>query len=67
MNALGCLMFVVIMACLIAFFFVAAMWIVVGTIMLLFKLIWWMAYCGAVFIVIGLVCWLINRVASRFR
>lgn len=64
MNALGCLMFLLVMACIAAFFFVTALWVVIGTIMLIGKLIVWMAYLGGAFLFIGLIAWLLARLAK---
>lgn len=65
MNALGCLILVLVVACVMAFFFVTAIWVVVGTIVLITKLIIWMAYLGFAFLLIGMVVWLVTRLFSR--
>lgn len=64
MNVLGCLFLVLAMLCIMAFFFVTAIWVVVGTFMLIAKLIVWMAYLGGAFLFIGLIAWLLAKLRA---
>lgn len=65
MNSLGCILIGVVVACVMAFFFVTAIWVVVGTIILLSKLVVWMAYLGGAFVAIGLIAWLAANITAK--
>lgn len=61
MNLLGCLIFVFLILCVMAFVASAAVWMIVGTIILLFKLLGLMVWIGGVVLVIAAVAWLVAR------
>lgn len=65
MNPIGCILIGVVVACVMAFFFVTAIWVVIGTIMLLSQLIVWMAYLGGAFVAIGLIAWLVASITAK--
>lgn len=61
MQLLGCLAMLFVAFCIMAFAVVLGFWLVVGTIMLISKLIVWMAYLGAFFIIIALLAGLLSK------
>lgn len=67
MNALGCLVFAFIAACVMALIIVMAFWVIAGTLMILTKLIVWMAYLGAAFVVVGILAFLAVRIYEIFE
>ena len=54
MNLLGCLGVMFIAICVTAFVVMAAFWLVIGSIMLLFKLLVMLAYMGGFIVVIAI-------------
>jgi hypothetical protein len=55
MDVLGGCLFFFVIACVVCAFVAAGILFLVGTIMLLVKLLVWMAYLGGIFIVLGIV------------
>ena len=64
MNPIGCVLMGLVVMCIMSFFLVTAIWVVIGTFMLLSKLIVWMAYLGGAFVIIGLIAWLVASITK---
>ena len=67
MDTIGCLVAMFIMACVAAFFVVVGIWMLIGTIILISKLIVWMAYVGAAVLFLGAIAWVIAKAVSAIR
>lgn len=65
MDVLGGCLFLFVIACVVCAFVVAAIMAFVGTIILLAKLLVWMAYLGGVFLFLGLVGLCLAKLLGR--
>lgn len=65
MDVLGGCIFLFVIACVVCAFVVATIMAIVGTMILVAKLVVWMAYLGGVFLVLGLVGLCLAKLLAR--
>lgn len=65
MDLLGGCLFLFVIACVVCAFALAAIMAFIGTIVLVAKLLVWMAYLGGIFIVLGLVGLCLAKLLGR--